>query len=215
MNNHSTLCFNDKEELPDNQLDNKDNLIVEKSAKVSFSKSIIETLIYIVISVFIISMIRHFLVQSVKVDGDSMNPTLLTNERLLIEKVSYRKGDIERFDIIVFNPYESNKDIYYVKRVIGKPNETVFIDDNKIYINGEVLEENYGADSVTEKKDMLEPLKLGDDEYFVLGDNRGASFDSRDTDVGAVKRSSVLGKAWYVVYPFTEFGPLLKSDLSY
>lgn len=140
------------------------------------------------------------------VDGRSMNATLNDGDNLIVEKLSYRFGDPERFDIIVFPPQESPKE-HYIKRIIGLPGETVQIDaEGKIYINGEVLEENYGLETIRNAGRAAEPITLGDDEYFVLGDNRNNSKDSRSDAVGNVKRSSITGRAWLRIWPLSDIG---------
>ena len=98
--------------------------------------------------------------------------------------------------------YPHDKDTHYIKRVIGLPGETVQIVDGKIYINGEVLDENYGYETMRDAKRAAEPVTLGEDEYFVLGDNRNDSSDSRSDLVGNVKKSQIVGKAFVRIYPF-------------
>ena len=99
-------------------------------------------------------------------------------------------------------------DEYYIKRIIGLPGETVEIsDDGTIYIDGEVLEENYGYGETT-PQELDGAVELGEDEYFVLGDNREISLDSRYKEVGSIPRSIIIGRAWVRLYPFNEFGLL-------
>ena len=98
---------------------------------------------------------------------------------------------------------------YYVKRVIGLPGETVQIDlEGNIYINGEILEEDYGKEKINFPGLAVEPITLGDDEYFVMGDNRNNSSDSRDPSVGNIRRSNIIGKAWVRIWPLNKFGVL-------
>ena len=123
----------------------------------------------------------------------------------MVDKLSYRFHDPERFDIIVFR-YLYKKNTFYIKRVIGLPGETVQIADGVIYINGEPLEEDYGLEEITNPGRALEPITLGEDEYFVLGDNRNGSSDSRMTDVGNITRKQIVGKASLIIWPFSEFG---------
>ena len=153
----------------------------------------------IAVSLFIVA----FIGQRTVVDGDSMNDTLHNNDNLLVDKVSYRFHDIERFDIVVFRYYGdySAKKKFYIKRVIGLPGETVQIIDGDIYINGEILEESYGKEEMLSSGRAYEPITLGEDEYFVLGDNRNNSIDSRSPDVGIVRKSQILGSAWLRLYP--------------
>jgi signal peptidase I len=134
-----------------------------------------------------------------------MEPALKNEDQLIIEKVSYLMGDPERFDIIVFKYNETTN---YIKRIIGLPGETIQIKDEKIYINGRAVFDKYGNGVMTDGGIAEEELVLGNDEYFVLGDNRNASKDSRDSDVGAVKRSQIIGKAWLRIMPFDSFGTI-------
>ena len=145
-------------------------------------------------------------IQRTIVDGKSMMNTLKDGENLLAEKVSYRFGEPKRFDVIVFYPYGRDNDAYYIKRVIGLPGETVQIKGSTIYIDGKPLKENYGKDPIDYAGIAEKPIKLGDDEYFVLGDNREISRDSRYEEVGKVKRKNIEGRAVLRIYPFNKFG---------
>lgn len=131
-----------------------------------------------------------------------MESTLSNGDQLIVEKLSYYFHDPERFDVIVF-PYDNN--INYIKRIIGLPGETVQIMDGKIFINGEILNEDYGNAVMEEDGIASDVIQLGDDEYFVLGDNRNASVDSRKEEVGNIKREKIQGKAWLRFYPFNDF----------
>ena len=144
--------------------------------------------------------------QRTVVDGQSMEPTLYNNDNLIVDKISYRFKDPERFDIIVF-PYQYKDDTYYIKRIIGLPGETVQIDtEGNIYIDGEILEESYGKEIIKDPVLAAQPITLGDDEYFVLGDNRNHSGDSRFADVGNVKRSQIIGRAFFRMWPISSMG---------
>ena len=121
-----------------------------------------------------------------------------------IQKVD-RLRDPKRYDIVVF-PYQYEEDTYYIKRIIGLPGETVQVGGGKVYINGEVLDEHYGNEEMLNPGIVDEPVTLGEDEYFVLGDNRNHSQDSRDPSVGAVHRKDLLGRAWIRIWPFDKFG---------
>ncbi len=150
-------------------------------------------------------LIITFVGQRTKVSGNSMYDTLENGDNLILEKLSYRFHEPERFDIVVFR-YTHRKNTFYIKRVIGLPGETVQIVDSKIYINGEILEENYGYEPIQDAKRASEPITLGEDEYFVLGDNRNDSSDSRDPAVGNVTRSQIIGKAWLRIWPLNKIG---------
>lgn len=167
-----------------------------------------ELLIYAAIIFIFVFFVPRYVFQLTIVDGESMTDTLQDSDRLFVEKVSYRFGDPDRFDIIVFYPFgRDDPDDYYVKRIIGLPGETVQIIDSVIYINNEPLSENYRKEPYMAYNGIAnEPLLLGEDEYFVLGDNRNGSTDSRDPDTGPVKRENIDGRVVLRVYPFNEFG---------
>ncbi len=143
------------------------------------------------------------------VDGSSMENTLHDGDRLWADKLTYRFSDPQRFDIIIFPP-QYDPDSKYIKRIIGLPGETVSIDEEgHIYIDGEILEEDYGKEVIrAENRGSLASgeITLGEDEYFVLGDNRNESLDSRYEIVGTVKRSDIFGKAVFRIWPLSGFG---------
>ncbi len=135
-----------------------------------------------------------------------MEPKLSTEDNLIVDKISYRFHDPERFDIIVF-PFQYEKDTFYIKRIIGLPGETVQIDEEgNILIDGEILEESYGKEVIMNPGRAYEPVELGEDEYFVMGDNRNNSTDSREPSVGNIKREDIIGRAWLRIWPFDKFG---------
>lgn len=184
----------------------------EKGAgqKVDMKKEIFSWVFYIAFVLVLTWVIITFVGQRTRVDGRSMENTLHNGDNLIVEKLSYRFSDPKRFDIIVFPP--TGKKEYYIKRIIGLPGETVQIDeDGNIYINGELLEENYGKETIQNPGRAAEPITLGDDEYFVMGDNRNNSKDSRSEEVGNVKRSQIIGRAWLRIWPLNKFG-LLKHQ---
>ncbi len=173
-------------------------------------KEMISTLLYLLIVLCLTWIVIQFVGQRTEVDGTSMEPTLSHGDNLIVDKISYRFRDPERFDIIVF-PYKYENKTYFIKRIIGLPGETVQIDEQgKIYINGEVLAEGYGREVILPERIGLarEPIELGEDEYFVLGDNRNNSSDSRTEAVGNIRRSDIIGKAWLRLWPFNKFGIL-------
>lgn len=163
------------------------------------TKDDIKTIVFTVIAAL---LLVKFVAQPVMVDGHSMDDTLYHGERLLIEKVSRYFDAIDRYDIIVFDP-ENDMGVFYIKRVIGLPGETVRIDDEgNIYINGERLEDDiYGMEEILDPGRAWEEITLGDDEYFVMGDNRNDSLDSR-FDVGNVSRSQIIGRVVIQIFPF-------------
>ena len=171
----------------------------------SIWRSLGGTLLYLLVIVLLTWVIVTFVGQRTKVDGHSMEPTLSDGDNLIVDKLSYRFRDPERYDIIVF-PYQHAENTYYIKRIIGLPGETVQVIDGYMYINGKKLDEHYGAEVMEDPGIAAEPIKLGDDEYFVLGDNRNHSQDSRDPYVGVLKRSDLMGRAFIRIYPLNKFG---------
>jgi signal peptidase I len=175
---------------------------------VNIVRDLLSLLIYIGIVVLICFLITQFVGRRTSVHGSSMEPTLSNDDSLWINLLSYRFGDPERYDIIVF-PYAD--DVHYIKRIIGLPGETVQIAANgDILINGEVLEEPNKFSRMVNPGIASTPITLGPDEYFVLGDNRNNSRDSRYSDVGNIKREKILGKAVFRLTPFKKFGSIYK-----
>ena len=160
----------------------------------------IEYFIYILI-IFLIIMIRSFIVTPVRVNGESMYPTLKNGEIMLLNKINYRFHDIKRFDIVVVN--EENQKI--IKRVIGLPGETLKYENNTLYIDGQEVKEPYLKEKTSDfnLKDLgIEKIPEG--YYFVMGDNRDNSKDSRI--IGPVKRKQISGRTKLVILPLKEKG---------
>lgn len=166
----------------------------------------ISLLIYLAVIFLATFLVIHYVGQRTMVNGESMEPTLHDGDNLIVDKITYRFNDPQRFDIIVF-PYQYAEKTYYIKRIIGLPGETVQIDDKGIiYINGEELVESYGKEVIKKPGLASEKIQLADDEYFVLGDNRNNSSDSRVEDVANIKREDIIGRAWLRIYPLDDFG---------
>lgn len=171
-------------------------------------KDILSTGLYLLVVLLITYLIIMFVGQRTEVSGESMEPTLSDGDNLIVDKISYRFREPERFDIIVF-PFRYQKNTYYIKRIIGLPGETVQIgEDGTIYIDGQALSESYGREVIDPDKvgRAYEPITLGSDEYFVLGDNRNCSSDSRVAEVGNIKRDQIIGRAWLRMWPLNKFG---------
>ncbi len=162
--------------------------------------------LYLLVILCAVYLLIHYVGQRTQVQGSSMEPMLTNGDNLIVDKISYRFRDPERFDIIVF-PFQYEDNVFYIKRIIGLPGETVRIDDEgNIYINGEILEEHYGKEVIRNPGRAREEITLADDEYFVMGDNRNNSSDSRDPSVAEVRREDIVGRAWLRIWPFKEFG---------
>lgn len=169
-------------------------------------KEIMGTSLYLLIVLVLTFLVVTYVGQRTKVSGSSMEPMLSDGDNLIVDKISYRFSEPERFDIIVF-PFRYAEKTYYIKRIIGMPGETVYIDEvGNIYINDELLEESYGLEVIQDPGRAYEPVTLGENEYFVLGDNRNNSSDSRDPVVGNIHRDEFIGKAWMRIWPFHKMG---------
>ena len=171
-------------------------------------KEILSTSLYLLIVLCLTYIVIHFVGQRTQVIGGSMETTLSENVNLIVDKLTYRFREPKRFDIVVF-PFQYEKDTYYIKRIIGLPGETIFIDEEgNIFIDDELLTESYGKEIIKDAGRAYEPVTLGEDEYFVMGDNRNNSQDSRDPTVGNIARSDIIGRAWIRIWPLNKFGIL-------
>ena len=171
-------------------------------------KEILSTSLYLLIVLCLTYVVIHFVGQRTQVIGGSMETTLSENDNLIVDKLTYRFREPKRLDIIVF-PFQHEEDTYYIKRIIGLPGETIYIDEEgNIYIDDEILQESYGKEVIKDAGRAYEPVVLGDDEYFVMGDNRNNSQDSRDPSVGNISRSAIIGRAWIRIWPLNKIGIL-------
>lgn len=167
---------------------------------------IFEVLKTVLISVAIIVVIRYFLFKPFYVKGASMEPTFENNEYLIINEIDYRFHAPQRGDVIVFR-FPRDKTQFFIKRVIGLPGETVVVQDNTITIHNQAHPDGFVLDESNYLSSDVETLgnttvTLDQDHYFVLGDNRPASLDSRSEIVGAIPRSVIIGRTWFRVWPF-------------
>ena len=197
--------IDDLEEIELDIIDLDKKKVEEK--EFSWVREIVSTGLYLLMVVALTFLFVQFVGQRTHVNGDSMNVTLTDGDNLIVDKLSYRFKDPERYDIIVF-PYQYQEKTYYIKRIIGMPGETVQIKDGMVYIDGEMLQESYGKEVMEYAGVASEPVELGSDEYFVLGDNRNNSSDSRDPSVGNVNRDQIIGKAFIRIWPLNQFGIL-------
>lgn len=167
-------------------------------------REILSTSIYLLFVLLFTFVLVKYVCQRTEVIGDSMNNTLIDGDNLMVDKISYRFKEPQRFDIIVF-PYQYAKKTYFIKRIIGLPGETVRIDEyGVIYINEKALVENYGKDTIKFAGIAEDGITLGEDEYFVMGDNRNNSKDSRDPSVGTIDKDTILGRAWLQIWPLNK-----------
>ena len=165
---------------------------------------IADVAVVLVLAVFVVLFFCH----RVTVTGQSMDPTLGASDVVLVDRVDYHFDEPARFDVIVFEKENNRAVKKYVKRVIGLPGETVQIIEEIVYIDGEPLKGEAGLEHVTLAGLASRPIVLGPNEYFVLGDNRDSSEDSRFSNIGNVKREEIQGRVWLRVSPFSKFGKI-------
>ena len=174
-------------------------------------KDFMFTSVYFLAVIVLAFLIIKYVGQRTEVVGRSMEPTLENEDNLIVDKISYRFKEPERYDIIVF-PYRDGSGMYYIKRIIGLPGERIYINEKgDVFVNSEKLEEPYIKDKADEAGLAANIIELGEDEYFVLGDNRNNSTDSRSIEVGNVKRDEIIGKAGIRIWPFDKI-ELLKYE---
>lgn len=196
---------NNKDHRPVDELQYDD----ENENGESRSRKIISMLIYIALVLIFALVIVNFVGQRTIVSGSSMESTLSNGDNLIVDKLTYHFRSPKRFEIVIFPDPEDPK-TYFIKRVIGLPGETVQIDaSGNILINGKILKENYGRETIQNPGDAITPITLGDDEYFVMGDNRNNSLDSRFPQVGPIHRSKIIGRALCRIYPFNKIKGLV------
>ena len=173
----------------------------------SLTKEILGWVVYIVIVIILTYLVITFVGVRTKVEGRSMENTLHDGDNLIVDKISYRFREPKRYEIIVF-PYQYKENTFYIKRIVGLPGETVQVIDGLIYIDGVSLDENYGNEPMQQAGIAESQILLGEDEYFVLGDNRNHSQDSRDPGVGVLHREDILGRAWVRIWPLDRIGAI-------
>ena len=159
--------------------------------------NIIEYILIVLIVAFVAFVVVRFFGIKTIVVGNSMEPVLKNNEEVFLDRMIYVISGPKRGDIIAFLPKGNDKTHYYIKRVIGLPGETVRIKNGQVYIDGALLAEDYGIASIKEAGLAQNEFVLGPEEYFVLGDNRNSSEDSRSGNIGAVAKEDIYGKVWY------------------
>lgn len=166
-------------------------------------KEFLSTSFYFLVVIIVTFLIIKYVAQRTEVVGRSMEPTLENGDNLIVDKISYRLRDPERLEIVVF-PYRDREGVYYIKRIIGIPGDTIYIEDGYVYVNDVKLEEDYIKNLTQDAGIAATPITLGEDEYFVMGDNRNNSTDSRSVDLGIVRREEFTGRAFMRIWPMNK-----------
>jgi len=162
--------------------------------------------------IFLAYFIINYCVEKTTVIGNSMENTLSANDQIIINKFIYRISEPKRFDVIVFKQSGKEHSFYNIKRIIGLPGETVQIIDGAVYINGEKLEEIIEVEEIVNYGLAAEEILLEENEYFVLGDNRNNSEDSRFASIGNITKDEIIGKASLRLSPFNFISKLNLKD---
>lgn len=170
------------------------------------NKSILAWVVQILLVLALSSVVAHFFFRTATMQEISMEPTIQVNDQVRINRLSYVFGSPKRGDIIAFKKSDDENASIHIKRVIGLPGDTVQIKDGMILINGETYMESGEYPKVINPGLAEDPIKIGTGEYFVLGDNRNNSEDSRFADMGLISEKRIIGKVWCITAPFGRIG---------
>ena len=168
----------------------------EKKINKSTIHEILSTLFYCGVAVFLAFVLVFSVGMKISMVGVSMEPALYNGQEVLINRFIYKITSPKRGDVIAFLPNGNQNSHYYLKRIVGLPGESIQIIDGYVYINGEIVPEDE-YDKMADYGIAGNEIQLGSDEYFVLGDNRNMSEDSRSGNIGAVKKDTIAGKVWF------------------
>ena len=169
-------------------------------------RGILRLFFEIAVTLAFAALVAIMMFQSVTMQESSMEPTLSVGDRFFINRVIYKVSSPERGDVIVFRTNASDDAAFHIRRVIGLPGETIQIEDGRILINGETYKEGRDFPMIASAGLAASPITLEAGEYFVLGDNRNNSEDSRYGDIGIVKKKYISGKLWFTCYPLKKLG---------
>ncbi len=178
----------------------------KKKINMAVVKEVLTWTVEIALTLLLAFTFVYFVGLRTSVVGQSMAETLNSGDEILVNRFVYKVTNPKPNDIIVFLPNGNEKSHYYVKRVIAVPGDTVLIQNGTVYVNGEAFDEEISVDSIEDAGLAEEEITLGTDEYFVLGDNRNNSEDSRYANIGNIKKEYIIGKAWFRTSPWSGFG---------
>ena len=193
-----------KNKTEKNVTDKPETIIIKQVDEESSLKLYSKIVAIVLFAMLFARVINAYIIQETIVNGSSMNPTLENSDKVLLDKVLYKIGKLKRYDIVVFDYHHSS---VYVKRIIGVPGEKITIRKGRVYVNGKILKDDPLLNDKMHYSGIAKNgVELGEDEYFVLGDNRNNSHDSRYEQVGVVKKSDIIGKVWIRIFPILKFG---------
>ena len=189
------------------------NLYSKKPKYKKFLKALALWIVEIALVILAAYLIIEYAVEKTTMMGVSMNTTLNDGDKIIINKLAYLRSEPKRYDVIVFSQSKSGHGYHNIKRVIGLPGETVEITNGAVYINGKILEEDMEELEAMRVAGLADkPIVLGENEFFVLGDNRNYSEDSRFANIGIVVKSDIIGKAWLRLTPFSIIDKINRKD---
>lgn len=177
----------------------------KRKKRKSILREVIRWILFLMLFFGAVYLIVEYVGESTTVSGESMYPSLNDGDQLIVDKISYHFVEPSRFDVVVF-PFRYQDDTFYIKRIVGLPGETVQISDGSVYINGRLLDDPYGYEEIRSPGLAAAAITLGQDEYFVLGDNRNNSADSREPSIGMVTREDIIGRAVFRIWPARGIG---------
>ena len=178
----------------------------KKKINMAIVKEVFVWTVEIAITLLVAFTLVYFVGLRTSVVGQSMAETLNGGDEILVNRFVYKVTNPKPNDIILFLPNGNEKSHYYIKRVIAVPGDTVLIENGVVYVNGKTFDEDVDVASIEEAGLAAEEITLGQDEFFVLGDNRNNSEDSRYANIGNIKKEYIIGKAWFRVAPWGDFG---------
>ena len=178
----------------------------KKKANMKLIKEVLVWTLQIALTILLAFSFVYFIGLRTSAVGQSMAETIYNGDNILVNRFVYAVSDPKPNDIIVFQPNGNEKSHLYIKRVIGVPGDTVQIIKGVVYVNGAVFDEAVSVSSIEEAGIASEPITLKEDEYFVLGDNRNNSEDSRFANIGNVRKEHIIGKVWFRIVSWKEFG---------
>ena len=178
----------------------------KKKLNIALIHEIISWIFWIVMSIILALLVVYCIGMKTSIIGSSMEPSLYNGQEIFLNRLVYKITSPKAGDVVVFLPNGNEKSHYYVKRVIGVPGDKIQIKNGAVYVNGELFDEKADTAAIEDAGLASEEITVGEDEYFVLGDNRNSSEDSRYANIGNIKKDYIIGKAWFRIAPFSEIG---------